>query len=127
MADCFWGSIEIGGSLPRSKVKDFLKAIKEDVVEEVDSDFIEENMDEETLSFEDDQARKGEFGDTESFCTDNGLSFVRQSDAYSEYSAEVSWLIEGKEGCSMVCKYSSHGNSSHSPQNSKPRSSMQQR
>ena len=60
-------------------------AISSDCTE---SELLEVYLRETVLHLKDDQARGGEFSETEQFCMDNGIAFDRNSDHYYEYDGE---------------------------------------
>jgi len=92
MSEMFYGRINIGGELPEDKVPEFLKAIQEDTgITYGTLDRIPKE--EETLLIEDSEARNGMFNNLETWCQDNGLSYIRISSACDVYSAETVWWV----------------------------------
>jgi len=131
MSDYFSGTIEIGGQLPASELPFFIQAInnetnlnlKEEIKEDISpKEFLDlldgtENIDDMqeiiqnggSLRFFVSEARYGRFEDIESFCVRNGLTFIRYSEAYGEYEADIEWWQPGMEqSCIRFCDNYGH-------------------
>ncbi len=73
----------------------------------ISSDCTAENLplsldDESLLNLKNDQARNGEFEETEAFCFRNGIMYNRWSDHYCEYDAENAYWRPGMEGPMVI-------------------------
>lgn len=101
MSDNFYGSIKIGGELPKELINEFLGKIEKDTGMNYGKlDRIPDNNG--TLYIEDSEARNGQFDNLETWCQKHDLSYVRESSACYEYSAEVVWWIPGMEEAMVV-------------------------
>lgn len=113
MADRFPGRISIGGSISATErlfpedpedaltvLEGLILALHEDgacddyggaeIPLNCSREKLNEYIDDDgTLTLVSDQARNGEFEETESFCIKHGLSFDRWSDHYCEYDSEI--------------------------------------
>ena len=99
MSDNWAASIEIGGSIPKVWVKNLVQHLVEDNAQlewgpcAGDEDLLaaiqEASKNGTTLTVYCDQARNGQFEETEKFLRHNNMSFRRHSDAYIEYDAEI--------------------------------------
>lgn len=113
MSERFATWILIGGKVPRAKVEQLLKAIREaGVSPEWGDGVFAPNTPEELMSvhkdgylwFCDDEASWGEFPDLEQTCRDLGLAYTRCSDGASMYDAErVDWRPGMKAPLSRIC------------------------
>ena len=128
MSDGYYGSIEIGGSLPRSKAVELMNALEKDYPAESNVKF-EEGVSEEdavaaltscrssstwlksdSLYIElcDSEAENGRFRYVEDWCEKNGLSYDRNSDSCGEYDAErIHWRPGMEEA--QLCRIGSNG------------------
>ncbi len=97
MGDYAYGEIQLGGKINQENGRkligllsgeEALSVYRERIVESGDclADFVDAGG---KLSFTSDRARNGEFADIEQFCKANGLSFIRTSDAFGEWDAEM--------------------------------------
>lgn len=107
MADCFWGSIKIGGKINKKDLPLFLAALKYDCLisgEDPKETDIEDARDEDNgfLFFEDSEAHCGMFDRVEETCRNLGLVYVRQSDSYGEYDAELDWFDENRKEVTLL-------------------------
>jgi len=87
MSDRFWGKIWIGGPMPDDLIQEFRDQLGQAGFLNRDDDLVDhaDGRDGE-LTFEDDEATYGCFGDLEEWLILNGIDFNRQSDGYCEYT-----------------------------------------
>lgn len=107
MPDTFWGSIKIGGKILKKDLPQLIEALEYDCLldEEkcasIDPFKIYRNKDG-TLYFEDNEAHCGMFERVEKTCRELGLVYVRQSDSYADYDAELNWFDENKKEVTLL-------------------------
>lgn len=96
--------ISIGGNLPQSKVEAFIQVVLDsgagwDWDCSVTREYILERAEcGEVLDLYDSTAGWGNFPGIESFCEDNGLSFVRYAGGDYEYDPDVVWCTPYSDG-----------------------------
>lgn len=107
MSERYAANIIIGGSLPKLRPPELLKAVQETAVSIEWSDAplnppseqdLRSAIDGGQLWLCDDQTRNGEFPELETACRELSLSYTRQSEGYCGYDAEVAeWRPEMEE------------------------------
>lgn len=116
MADYFGATIYIGGQLSAKELPFFIQTISNEIpgCGDLDDDMSPEDLmnffgdttneyDGSTMLEADGsikfygEGRYGKFDDLEEFCVSHGLTFIRYSDAYAEYDADVEWWGPGME------------------------------
>ena len=98
MSERYAANIVIGGSLPKIRLPELLRAVQEAAVSiewgdaplnpQSEQDLLSA-IDEGQLWLCDDQTRNGDFPELETACRELGLSYTRQSEGYCGYDAEV--------------------------------------
>lgn len=126
MSDFGWCCITIGGQLPASKANGLAQAIKDDAPQCCDiindklkgkeylDQFMKKDGEKQVLEVEDDDAYNGEMNETEAFCANNGLIYLRVSGECGGYDPEnMFWdgskahhSIANKENESTLTMYS---------------------
>ena len=123
VSERYVANIVIGGSLPKIRLPELLKAVQEAAVSiewgdaplnpQSEQDLLSA-IDEGQLWLCDDQTRNGEFPELETACRELGLSYTRQSEGYCGYDAEVAdWRPEMEEP--LVRVGSNSGNQTYVP------------
>lgn len=106
MGTHFPGRITIGGKLPRSKLDEFVRLAEFNSAGfDWDSDpFTKEELLEflksgetEPLNLMSSEASFGRFEELEDWLSKNGMSYLITSDAYCEYGATISGVVNGQE------------------------------
>jgi len=119
MGDYFSASIEVGGPMTKPTLDALVAAIVTDGPsigddygggdpgeQEYRDAIAEAAAANEPLKLCDEQARSGTFESIEEFCEKNGLAFVRSSEAYCEFGAEIVWFQPGMKQTDFVVSVS---------------------
>ena len=104
MSERFSAEINIGGKLKRELIEDLLGCLENDSCgKEWDSydpesifkekDLLATSEAKEWLNGKSSEAKWGEFEETEQFCHENNLSFIRHSSAYSDEDANLTVFL----------------------------------
>lgn len=104
MSDDVYAKIEIGGPIPASELENLAEKLLEEGFDEggpnknTKEDWIKliKNYEGSIIELSSYAVNYGMFSDLEEFLIENDISFIRESEASSEYDAEYAWHIHGQ-------------------------------
>ena len=115
MSDYGYAQIYIGGKLPANLVNDFIIAVNNDTdawdktPTEGFMEWLKDNVngcdgnayigEDGSLRIVEGQARWAQLSETESFCRENNLTFIRYSESCGECNPEISWKTPEMNTC----------------------------